>query len=441
MLSVTGCTYLIFRTYKKWQSNPVIVSFDENSTPVSTIPFPAVTICPSAMFKRNFFNLTKIKTNEVYTEEQTTIQNALYSVCPFIQPIPSDKILNFDYELKKLAIPFDEVFHECVWRGVKIKCSEKFHEVRTDEGICYTFNMLDHKDLLEEIVDKSLKFPKNNKKSSNWTLQGGFSTNEADIYPERALGSGFQAGLRVILVALKADLDYNCKGPVQGFKLSLHSPTDIPRFSKQFYRIPLRREVLLSVTPEVIKTADGLQYYSTSTRQCYYKGEKVLKYFKVYTQPNCELECLTNYTLNSCNCTKFAMPFESSTEICGWKKQKCYAEVEARWIIETWNEYLQEDQSLNDKKKCNCLPSCTSIEYSADVSQGDLYFSEFQEYLKNRTSHFDQSNNAYGVGDYKTSVQIYFKDNNFIALKRSELYGLTDFLSNCGGLLGLFMVR
>ena len=38
-----------------------------------------------------------------------------------------------------------------------------------------------------------------------------------------------------------------------------------------------------------------------------------------------------------------------------------------------------------------------------------------------------------------SKIKIYFKKNQFVALKRSELYGLTDFLSNCGGLLGLFM--
>lgn len=34
---------------------------------------------------------------------------------------------------------------------------------------------------------------------------------------------------------------------------------------------------------------------------------------------------------------------------------------------------------------------------------------------------------------------IYFKEAQFITSKRSELYGPTDFLANCGGLLGLFM--
>lgn len=34
---------------------------------------------------------------------------------------------------------------------------------------------------------------------------------------------------------------------------------------------------------------------------------------------------------------------------------------------------------------------------------------------------------------------IFFRDSQFITSKRSELYGQTDFLANCGGLLGLFM--
>lgn len=36
-------------------------------------------------------------------------------------------------------------------------------------------------------------------------------------------------------------------------------------------------------------------------------------------------------------------------------------------------------------------------------------------------------------------LSIFFKENQFITSKRSELYGQTDFLANCGGLLGLFM--
>lgn len=34
---------------------------------------------------------------------------------------------------------------------------------------------------------------------------------------------------------------------------------------------------------------------------------------------------------------------------------------------------------------------------------------------------------------------LFFKEDQFIALKRAELFGITDFIANCGGLLGLFM--
>lgn len=38
-----------------------------------------------------------------------------------------------------------------------------------------------------------------------------------------------------------------------------------------------------------------------------------------------------------------------------------------------------------------------------------------------------------------TRITIFFKEDQFITSKRSQLYGITDFLSACGGLLGLFI--
>jgi amiloride-sensitive sodium channel len=36
-------------------------------------------------------------------------------------------------------------------------------------------------------------------------------------------------------------------------------------------------------------------------------------------------------------------------------------------------------------------------------------------------------------------VQVYFKENQFDVKKRSERFGFIDFISDCGGLMGLFM--
>lgn len=40
---------------------------------------------------------------------------------------------------------------------------------------------------------------------------------------------------------------------------------------------------------------------------------------------------------------------------------------------------------------------------------------------------------------FRSSVTIFFKDNDFIFSKRSELYSSTDFIANFGGILGLFL--
>jgi hypothetical protein len=38
-----------------------------------------------------------------------------------------------------------------------------------------------------------------------------------------------------------------------------------------------------------------------------------------------------------------------------------------------------------------------------------------------------------------SEIQVYFKENQFAINMRSERFGFIDFISNCGGLMGLFM--
>lgn len=40
---------------------------------------------------------------------------------------------------------------------------------------------------------------------------------------------------------------------------------------------------------------------------------------------------------------------------------------------------------------------------------------------------------------HASAIRVYFKKSYFLPLERSELYGLSDFISNVGGVLGLFI--
>jgi amiloride-sensitive sodium channel len=169
--------------------------------------------------------------------------------------------------------------------------------------------MLDSEQIYTKIVDEDLAINVvHNFSKIEWSLEKGYPTAETETYPRRVLGSGAKAGANIVLALFKSDLEYLCRGPVQGFKVLLHTPGEIPRVSKQYLRVPLNSEVLISVKPQMITTADNLIQYHYDRRQCYFNHEKQLKYFKLYTQSNCELECLANFTRQECGCVKFSMP-------------------------------------------------------------------------------------------------------------------------------------
>lgn len=145
-----------------------------------------------------------------------------------------------------------------------------------------------------------------NNELSSWNLQKGYSSNNSTSYPHRVLGTGTAAGLEIVLKIPEIDVDYVCRGRLQSFKVTLHTPGDIPNMSKNYFRVPLRKEVVVSVKPNMFTTSKGLANDSPEMRQCFYENEGNLQFFKVYTQANCELECLTNFTLREdyflCTC-------------------------------------------------------------------------------------------------------------------------------------------
>ena len=76
----------------------------------------------------------------------------------------------------------------------------------------------------------------------------------------------------------------------------------------QYFRAPLNQEVVVSIKPDMMTTSDGLRDYDPHRRQCYFPEERHLAFYQSYTQQNCEVECLTNYTQNKCGCVGYHMP-------------------------------------------------------------------------------------------------------------------------------------
>lgn len=142
---------------------------------------------------------------------------------------------------------------------------------------------------------------------------------------------------------------------------------------------------------------------------------------------------------------------------------ECYNEAEYKLA----KRAFMKNQPTTSSEECNCLPSCTSITYDAEISQAKydnerafVHFGiEDPRFVSNgkmenlycpiehsyyvwfcRSWYFTctyQLNYVFSVRPSR--IVIFFKEQQFITSKRAELYGSTDFLAYLGGFLGLFL--
>ncbi|KAF5291550.1 hypothetical protein FQR65_LT01863 [Abscondita terminalis] len=432
-LSLSGL--LIMKSFDKWKTSPIVVTFATTETAIWEIPFPAITICPEVNAHPKVFNYTDVYlkyVNHVNTSEKEDLFFKLFST------ICNEELEFIDENVTKImsAENFEEFLGSfadlqadyCMWLGSKQDCNEVFDYILTSEGWCRTFNMLDQNEVYVnpgEFLDNSTK------KSLSWSLEYGYPDDAGlHTYPRRVLLTGAKAGFQVDLFVNASNLDYLC-GELQGFKVALHHPAEVPNMDTHF-RVPLDQAVVAAIKPEMITTSEEIRAYDYKDRKCYLPGEKVLSSYKSYTQQNCLVECLTNYTLKECGCVGFYMLSEADDAVvCGAGSKKCLENVKVN--------FLEKDLSSSQNAKggenvdlCRCLPSCTSINFDSEVSQ-----TEWDWRKTFALKHSDQVN-INNQEFHLSRLLVYYKNLQFMTSERHELYGVVDFLANCGGLFGLF---
>ncbi|XP_055621987.1 pickpocket protein 28-like [Toxorhynchites rutilus septentrionalis] len=448
LLSLFGCGKLIDNIYRKWEENPVIITFDEETTPVWQIPFPAVTVCPEAKIKRDYLNFTdsflkfahRSSSNLTDVERQyllSTLQicDEWFHTWPTYHHIYDKYFLkdNIVHILKRISFLADDTIYYCELND--ILCKEMFTETVTEEGICMTFNGFSSRDMFwEDSLHKDYNYLAETGPAISWSLEDGYHP-DADLnsYPIRVHGSGFRAGIYVHLMTTNRDLDYHCRES-QGFKVSLHAPSEYPQVSSKFIRVTLGRDVTIAVKPQIVGTDPQLFGYKPERRQCYFNNERQLKFYRVYTQANCELECLTNFTLQKCGCVRFSMPRSAQTRTCETSELYCTLEAQKQLLEQNADNYIRRKAGAGTA--CKCLPSCNSIQYDAEITQTIF---NFKETLRLRLGPIGVPYEDMIKSKQISKLEIYFKDAQFITSKRTELYGTTDFIASCGGILGLCM--
>lgn len=132
--------YFISNLWTKWSDNPIIIGLNSALTPLSEIPFPAVTIC-------NMNQARKIIADRV---PDNSLDNMLLdSVCNLDGNSSSEnyvgKWAQFRTFLVNSSQPCKDMLLYCRFAMINERCMDLFLSTLTDEGLCCTFNILNPK--------------------------------------------------------------------------------------------------------------------------------------------------------------------------------------------------------------------------------------------------------------------------------------------------------
>ncbi|RZF36224.1 hypothetical protein LSTR_LSTR008550 [Laodelphax striatellus] len=360
-LSTAGCSQQMYRVWKKWEESPIILSFGNDMKSLSEIPFPAVTICIDSGLNKAIVDYSK---NITSAHERKKLQHLAQLTCG-ISDKKNDSPETFNVSevvdfLKLVSAPLDMSVADCKYRTVTQDCKKLFSPVLIDRGLCYTFNGLANDEIFREGRSKSYIFASNAR-----------VFNVSQHYYSKHFFL-FHIMFSIVLFCNKCKIKVLNSIEI----IILHNPVEFPHARRISYRSNVNADVSIFVRPEYITTPDvPVLNIALNRRQCYFSNERQLKYFRYYTQDNCAVECLTDNTLDQCNCVAFYMP------------------------------------------------TCTELSYTVENSH---------TYSSETTAKSSISNNT-------GSVNVIFTEAYFIIKERKELFGKTEFLSSCGGTLGLFL--
>jgi acid-sensing ion channel, other len=150
-----------------------------------------------------------------------------------------------------------------------------FAETLTRNGIGFSFNLAEESSLINL-----------NRTSKDFN----YSYHDKTAAKNRPWSNGAQLKSKLARTFLNVgnEMFAMCRAPT----FAVHSPYELP-INTKLTKVGYDMKLNVWITPEIIQTDEELRSTEPFERKCYFEGERKLNYFKVYTQRNCEMECLS----------------------------------------------------------------------------------------------------------------------------------------------------
>ncbi|EDV37462.1 nach, isoform A [Drosophila ananassae] len=391
------CAVVMARTfYIDFRSNPTRMNVESDSTPVNTLYFPPVTICPDVLFNMQkseaFLQTLQLPqgTNqsvilrklhifygfmlddEKYSEQDTSLMESVLSL----------NNLTLQQLVEHLRWNCDEILYRCRFNGQIRDCLELFQLSKTFFGHCCSFNL--------------------RQTGLNFTA-------------ERAVG-GLKYGLSVILRYKDDSYD-----PVQsysfGVKLLIQESDAFPSAHSSSKFIAFNSEVFAAIRPQETFCSPAVKALSIEDRNCVFRNEFKMRYFKNYVYPNCELNCRVTNMVKFCNCHTYFFDFNRTTDrICTFKDIPC--------LVDNFANIITRKRST----QCYCPLTCEHLDY-------DVQISDFP--LKLNMPVADQFYS--GINKNDGILHVFINSFGYRRLRHDLLSNMVTLVSNLGSAFSLFV--
>ncbi|ALC49086.1 ppk28 [Drosophila busckii] len=416
--------FFISNIYIKWSASPIIISTSAKQLLTSNMPFPAITIC----------NLNQALKSRV---QRISRSSSNYSLLMSLCSQGDDQTITyvgtwtyFKALLVEVAQPCDEMLLYCSFGARKEICSLVFNSILTDDGLCCTFNALDPMFVFRNYTDDVRLEPVQEHsiyEAIDWTPERGYAKQLPEFYyPRTSGGTGSRMGLTVVLNA--STTEYYCtKSMGNGFKVLVHNPAELPKVSNYGFVVTAGREARIPIEAVYEDATPSIRSIKKSVRRCLFSDENDLVYYRTYSRKNCELECEAKLLLRDCNCVLYYLPrIDPAARVCGPNDNNCTNRVQT------------EIESSKTNLSCeNCWPGCFELTFKSTLTTSQIITGPSYQSSEELPEHL--FNSSTGENSELSILHFYYLTNNFRSTTKSEMFGFTEFLSNTGGLLGLFM--
>ncbi|CAL1676265.1 unnamed protein product [Lasius platythorax] len=402
-------TWMFWKTWIRYSSNPTRTVIESFHTPVAIIPFPAVTICPligpplarrkkvlqDLKLPPNMDNKTAmflLRYGPTFANEHIRGGKEYLNDLQALLKINNISLLDF----LKLLRSCEDLFESCWWEGIEKNCRELFKFSYTSFGVCCSFNYI-----LED------------------DIRTGRTTKESDLL--RSILFGPRAGLTVVVQRDLLQSDGPGDRPIRfatnsiGLLVFPHHPLEYVGALSDREILQANEESRVKVVPFSKRELAG--YYRRNSHgklipHCADEKTK-LKYFPTYRYSNCFTSCTIETIQQTCDCLPYyytPIANKYSLRICEWQDFNCLASIKGNFT-------------------CECLNPCWNVYYETRTSS----------MLLNGAHDFNVGPPYQNLTDTQTVLRVYYNSDIFTQRNTVPIADELYLLASVGGIFSLFL--